>query len=179
MITEAFVLAGYAVIVGARRESAPGGRFRDQVTFVQADVRQEKAHQELVECALEKFGRLDAYVNNAGFSEWRPIGEIDEAFFDEPDRWIDLGWESFAADTADATARLNVDIKNESGALAELCTIIAKAGGNISNLKVIERTSSFFQFAVDIEVRDVKHVTNIMTALRASPVVGAVERVRG
>ena len=98
---------------------------------------------------------------------------------DQPDRWIDLGWESFAADTADATARLNVDIKNESGALAELCTIIAKAGGNISNLKVIERTSSFFQFAVDIEVRDVKHVTNIMTALRASPVVGAVERVRG
>lgn len=98
---------------------------------------------------------------------------------DEPDRWIDLGWESFAADTADATARLNVDIKNESGALAELCTIIAKAGGNISNLKVIERTSSFFQFAVDIEVRDVKHVTNIMTALRASPAVGAVERVRG
>ena len=44
---------------------------------------------------------------------------------------------------------------------------------------MIERTSSFFQFAVDIEVRDVKHVTNIMTALRASPVVGAVERVRG
>jgi len=83
MITEAFALAGYAVIVGARRESAPGGRFRDQVTFVKADVRQEKAHQALVECALEKFGRLDAYVNNAGFSEWRPIGEIDEAFFDD------------------------------------------------------------------------------------------------
>lgn len=98
---------------------------------------------------------------------------------DQPDRWLDLGWESFAADTAEATARLNVDIKNESGALATLCTIIAKAGGNIANLKIVERNSSFFQFTVDIEVRDVKHVTNIMTALRASQVVGAVERVRG
>jgi len=98
---------------------------------------------------------------------------------DEPDRWIDLGWESFAADAPETAARLNVDIKNESGALATLCTIIAKAGGNIANLKIIERSSTFFQFAVDIEVRDVKHVTNIMTALRASSVVGTVERVRG
>ena len=98
---------------------------------------------------------------------------------DEPDRWVDLGWESFASDSAEATARLNVDIKNESGALATLCTIIAKAGGNIANLKIVERSSSFFQFAVDIEVRDLKHVTNIMTALRASAVVGAVTRVRG
>ena len=98
---------------------------------------------------------------------------------DEPDRWIDLGWESFAADAPESTARLDVDIKNESGALATLCTIIAKAGGNIANLKVVERSSTFFRVAVDIEVRDVKHVTNIMTALRASPVVGLVERVRG
>jgi 3-oxoacyl-[acyl-carrier protein] reductase/meso-butanediol dehydrogenase/(S,S)-butanediol dehydrogenase/diacetyl reductase len=36
-----------------------------------------------VQRALDRTGRLDVYVNNAGFSEWRPIGEIDEKFFDE------------------------------------------------------------------------------------------------
>ena len=97
---------------------------------------------------------------------------------DHPERWLDLRWEGFAADRQEATARLRIDLKNEPGALATLCTIIAKAQGNIANLKVTDRSAAFFQFLVDIEVRDVKHVTNIMTALRASPVVSSVERSR-
>jgi NAD(P)-dependent dehydrogenase (short-subunit alcohol dehydrogenase family) len=82
-ITEAFVNDGYSVIVGARQEAGLGRRFGDQVTFVPADVRGERAHQELVQRALDRTGRLDVYVNNAGFSEWRPISDIDEKFFDE------------------------------------------------------------------------------------------------
>jgi len=82
-LTERFVNAGYSVIVGARQEAGLGNRFGDQVTFVPTDVRDESAHRELVRCAIQKTGKLDVYVNNAGFSEWRPIEEIDERFFDE------------------------------------------------------------------------------------------------
>lgn len=82
-LTEAFVNAGYSVIVGARQEAGLGDRFGDQVTFVPTDVRDELAHQELAQCALQKTGKLDVYVNNAGFSEWRPIDKIDEHFFDQ------------------------------------------------------------------------------------------------
>lgn len=82
-ITEAFVNAGYTVIVGARTEAGLGSRFDDQVSFIQTDVRNELDHQALVQCALDRTGRLDAYVNNAGFSEWRPISEIDEKFFND------------------------------------------------------------------------------------------------
>ena len=32
---------------------------------------------------------------------------------------------------------------------------------------------------IDIEVRDVKHLTNIIAALRATPVINSVERARG
>lgn len=81
-ITEAFVEAGYHVVVGARRESGLGGRFADRVTFVRADVRDEAAHVALVERAVALTGRLDAYVNNAGFSEWRSIESIDDAFLE-------------------------------------------------------------------------------------------------
>lgn len=101
-----------------------------------------------------------------------------EEYQEQPDLWLDLRWESFANDSPASTARLLVDLKNEPGALATLCTIIAKAQGNISNLKITERSVGFFQFMVDIEVRDVKHVTNIMTALHASPVVSSAERAR-
>lgn len=82
-LTEAFVNAGYSVIVGARQEAGLASRFGDQVTFVPTDVRDESAHRELAQRAIQKTGKLDVYVNNAGFSEWRPIGEIDEHFFDQ------------------------------------------------------------------------------------------------
>jgi len=82
-ITEAFVSAGYYVIVGARTEAGLEQCDGRNVRFIYADVRNEADHQSLVQCALDRTGRLDTYINNAGFSEWRPITEIDEAFFNE------------------------------------------------------------------------------------------------
>lgn len=81
-ITQACVDAGYHVVVGARAEAGLGQRFGDRVTFVVADVREEAAHCQLVERAMQK-GKLAAYINNAGFSAWRPIEAIDGEFFDE------------------------------------------------------------------------------------------------
>jgi 3-oxoacyl-[acyl-carrier protein] reductase/meso-butanediol dehydrogenase/(S,S)-butanediol dehydrogenase/diacetyl reductase len=82
-ITEAFVNADYSVIVGARHEAGLGDRFGNQIAFVHTDVKGETAHEKLVKYAIDRTGRLDVYVNNAGFSEWRPIGAIDEKFLDE------------------------------------------------------------------------------------------------
>lgn len=81
-ITEAFVDAGFNVFVGARQGADLAERFGDKVTFVPTDVRDEAAHVQLVKAAVDATGRLDAFVNNAGYSEWRPIAEIDEAFLD-------------------------------------------------------------------------------------------------
>ena len=82
-ITEAFVDAGYSVIVGARQEIGLSNRFGNSITFVYTDVREESAHQKLVQYALQKTGKLDVYINNAGLSEWSPIDRVDELFFDQ------------------------------------------------------------------------------------------------
>ncbi|WP_061249386.1 SDR family NAD(P)-dependent oxidoreductase [Leptospira alstonii] len=79
-ITETFLKAGYHVIVGAR-EKTDFSKLGDQVRFVSADVRNESDHKKLAEEAISWTGRLDVYINNAGFSEWRPIEKIDEEFF--------------------------------------------------------------------------------------------------
>lgn len=79
-ITESFVEAGYFVVVGARRDTGLAARFGDKVQFVDADVRVESAHAALVAAAVARTGSLDCYVNNAGYSEWRPIEMIDEQF---------------------------------------------------------------------------------------------------
>jgi 3-oxoacyl-[acyl-carrier protein] reductase/meso-butanediol dehydrogenase/(S,S)-butanediol dehydrogenase/diacetyl reductase len=78
-ITKAFVQAGYEVYVGAR--SRPdSSEFPAAATVVETDVRKEPDMARLVETARQATGRLDALVNNAGYSEWRPIEKIDEQF---------------------------------------------------------------------------------------------------
>jgi GTP diphosphokinase / guanosine-3',5'-bis(diphosphate) 3'-diphosphatase len=101
-----------------------------------------------------------------------------ESFAESPERWLDVAWSNGDADAVHV-GRLNVTIANEPGNLGSLTTVIGKQGGNISNLKITNRSPDFFEIMIDIEVGDVKHLTTIIAALRANPVINSVERARG
>ncbi len=101
-----------------------------------------------------------------------------ESFADQPERWLDVAWSSDEADAVHI-GRINVTIANEPGNLGSLTTTIGKQGGNISNLKITNRSIDFFEIMIDIQVADVKHLTTIIAALRATPVINSVERARG
>ncbi len=75
--------------------------------------------------------------------------------------------------------RIHLAVLNVPGSLGDLSTVIARNDGNISNLKITERSTQFFNMLIDIEVRDVKHLTDIIAALRADPAINSVERARG
>jgi NAD(P)-dependent dehydrogenase (short-subunit alcohol dehydrogenase family) len=68
----AFAREGYRVVVAGRHDE-PGLRLADELrglgteaVFIRADVRDENAVRALVDQTVERFGRLDAAVNNAG-----------------------------------------------------------------------------------------------------------------
>ena len=100
------------------------------------------------------------------------------SFADEPERWLDVAWSSDETEVGHI-GRINVTIANEPGNLGSLTTTIGKQGGNITNLKITNRSTDFFEIMVDIEVGDVKHLSTIIAALRATPVINSVERARG
>ena len=79
-ITQRFSSANYDVFVGSR-----SGMEQNlvNVTHVPMDVRKAEDHAMLVNHALLRTGRVDVYINNAGYSEWRPIDQIDEEFLDD------------------------------------------------------------------------------------------------
>src|SRR5216683_55628 len=105
--------------------------------------------------------------------------ETLESFANTPERWLDVAWKD-AGDAEHAhVGRISVTLGNEPGSLGSLTTIIGKSGGNISNLKITNRSIDFFEIIVDIEVEDVRHLTNIIAALRTAPVINSVERARG
>ncbi|MGE0715985.1 MAG: bifunctional (p)ppGpp synthetase/guanosine-3',5'-bis(diphosphate) 3'-pyrophosphohydrolase [Alphaproteobacteria bacterium] len=104
--------------------------------------------------------------------------ETLESFAETPERWVDVSWEAPSGEVPSHTGRINVILANEPGSLGNLTTIIGKNQGNISNLKITSRSTDFFEMLIDIEVQDVKHLTNIIAALRAAPSVNSVERAR-
>jgi guanosine-3',5'-bis(diphosphate) 3'-pyrophosphohydrolase len=105
--------------------------------------------------------------------------ETLESFTETPERWIDVSWDAGADNPEEYVGRINVIIANEPGSLGTLSTVIGKNGGNITNLKITNRNRDFFEMLIDIDVKDVKHLTNIIAALRATPVINSVDRARG
>lgn len=103
--------------------------------------------------------------------------ETLENYHHEPERWLDIGWDAERATVH--VGRLDVVIANEPGSLGSLSTVIGKNGGNIINLKIVTRSVDFFELLIDVEVGDVRHLTTIIAALRATPVINSVERARG
>lgn len=105
--------------------------------------------------------------------------ETLESFHDTPERWIDVSWDAGADSPEEHVGRINLVVANEPGSLGTLSTVIGKNGGNITNLKITSRNADFFELLIDIDVKDAKHLTNIVAALRATPVINSVDRARG
>jgi NAD(P)-dependent dehydrogenase (short-subunit alcohol dehydrogenase family) len=80
-ITRIFLAAGADVVVCARHEpeSLPTVDGRT-AAFFQADVRDPDSAFELVDKAVERFGRLDTVINNAGGGPSRPAATASPSF---------------------------------------------------------------------------------------------------
>ncbi|MDD3287842.1 MAG: bifunctional (p)ppGpp synthetase/guanosine-3',5'-bis(diphosphate) 3'-pyrophosphohydrolase [Alphaproteobacteria bacterium] len=105
--------------------------------------------------------------------------ETLESFRDAPERWIDVGWGDGYGKESSMVGRLTVILNNQPNSLGALTTIIGKGNGNIINLKITNRSTDFFDILVDVEVKDVPHLMNIVAALRASAAINSVERTKG
>ena len=99
-------------------------------------------------------------------------------FIEMPEQWVDVQWEVGAEDASIHVSRINVILANRPGCLAAMTAVIGRYQGNISNLKITDRSKDFFEMQIDIEVNDVQHLTNIIAGLRADSAVGSVERTQ-
>jgi (p)ppGpp synthase/HD superfamily hydrolase len=97
-------------------------------------------------------------------------------FEDDLEHWHDLSWDPEASKKATNVARIDLTLANQPGTLGTVCSLIGEQQANIDNLDVTTRKPDFFLMSVDLEVRDVKHLSDILTALRAQSFVSQVER---
>lgn len=100
-----------------------------------------------------------------------------ETFLEQPDRWLEVSWDD-DEDALGHVARLDLAMDNKPGALAEVTQVLARSHSNITNLAISQRDEDFFQMQLDIEVQNVKHLTDIIGQLRANKTINSVERAR-
>ncbi len=95
---------------------------------------------------------------------------------DRPDAWVDLRWTELAERGAVAIARVRVTAAHQKGVLASLCTAVAQANGNIVSVTTDKRGTDFTDLLFDIEVEDLRRLTQILAALRSLAVVDKATR---
>ena len=105
--------------------------------------------------------------------------ETLETFADTPERWIDVSWGEGPDSPEFHVGRIVITFLNEPGGLGAVSTIIGKSGGNIVNLKITNRSVDFWDILVDVSVTDIKHLNNVIAALRATPEISTVDRAKG
>ncbi len=81
-VAQALAAAGAAVVVNSATSVAAGEQVAaslPRATYVQADVSDRQAGETLVAAALDRYGRLDVLVNNAGTTQVIPHDDLEAA----------------------------------------------------------------------------------------------------
>jgi GTP pyrophosphokinase/guanosine-3',5'-bis(diphosphate) 3'-pyrophosphohydrolase len=99
------------------------------------------------------------------------------AFEEEPDRWIDLRWAE-GHSRPDHAVAIEIALANDAGVLGRICTLIGEQHANITDIDFTERKPDFYRMIVEIEVRDMEHLTHVLTAIDADSDVAQVRRFR-
>ncbi|MDR3326253.1 MAG: bifunctional (p)ppGpp synthetase/guanosine-3',5'-bis(diphosphate) 3'-pyrophosphohydrolase [Rhodospirillaceae bacterium] len=97
-------------------------------------------------------------------------------FAKTPERCLSLGWNQTIDDSDLHIGRINLIVSDELENLGNLSVVITKNLGKIIDLKITNRNSEYYRMFIDIEVQDVRHLSNIIVALRATSLINSVER---
>jgi GTP pyrophosphokinase len=102
-----------------------------------------------------------------------------ETFAATPERFIDVDWDDAASERqpdTTHTGRISIIATNEPSTLANLTNAVSRQEGGVSNLKIVNRHKEFMEILVDVEVRDLRHLSMVIAGLRAVGGLTQVER---
>src|SRR6185369_16184631 len=94
----------------------------------------------------------------------------------DPERRIDVEWDSAGADHAPYTVRLTMQVEDRKGMLAEISAKVSDINTNITNMEA--RTGDDQQARIDmtVEISDVKHLDRVIKSIKGVQGVLGVER---
>jgi guanosine-3',5'-bis(diphosphate) 3'-pyrophosphohydrolase len=91
------------------------------------------------------------------------------------ERWVAIGWDREVS--GDFHSALLIEVENRPGVLAQVAAAIAQAESNIDGVEYMTRDSNVAAIRFGIEVRDRKHIADVIRRVRRLNVVHGVQRL--
>ena len=91
------------------------------------------------------------------------------------ERQVPMQWEVNEGDLF--ASRIDMTAVNRTGSLSIITQTIADFDANITNLSLIQLNDDFCELTVDVEVRDVEHMEQLVAAIRGSRIISDANRV--
>lgn len=100
-----------------------------------------------------------------------------QRFENEPERWIDVRWDLDEANKSRFVARILINALNEPGTLATVAQCVARLDVNIRVLNMIRIATDFTEMAIDLEVWDLRQLSQLLGELKELDCISTVKRV--
>jgi len=82
--------------------------------------------------------------------------------------WQDKSQEIDSVTEKNYTSAIEVDLPHEPGALGNICSLIGMNKGNIVNVDILERKEKYLKFSFDLQIKDLKNFTNLISQIKQS-----------
>ena len=82
--------------------------------------------------------------------------------------WQDKSSETEKKVEKDYKSTIEVDLPHRPGALGNISSLIGLNKGNIINIELLERKEKYLRFAFDLQIKDLKNFTNLISQIKQS-----------
>ena len=82
--------------------------------------------------------------------------------------WQDKSLESSQPKEKNYTSTIIVDLPHKPGVLGNISTLIGMNKGNILNVEMLKKKKDFLQFSFDLQIKDLKNFTNLISQIKQS-----------
>ena len=82
--------------------------------------------------------------------------------------WQDKSLENTKNIEKNYTSTIEVDLPHKPGALGNICHLIGLNKGNIINVELVERKDDYYKFSLDLQIKDLKNFTNLISQIKHS-----------
>lgn len=96
-------------------------------------------------------------------------------FRKSPERWVNIDWDREVV--GDYHVALRIEVENHPGVLAQVAAAIARVQSNIDGVDYLERDTTVAAIRFSIEVKNRKHLADVIRRIRRLPVVHGVQRM--
>ena len=163
-----------AVVSAVKRVLRPGGASADKIRVSGTDdvmVFRAKC------CNPIRGERIVGYITRGkGVSvHAASCPNVINLMFD-PERRIEVEWDSAGADHAPYTVRLTMQVEDRKGMLAEISAKVSDINTNITNMEARTGEDQRARIDMTVEISDLKHLEKVIKSIKAVEGVIGVER---